>query len=73
MDGQISIEELITQETAVTVASLLGDAVTTLTTGVSSVWTLITSNVWMEFVVGVSVVSISIGIFKRLLSAARRT
>lgn len=72
MDGQISMEEVIKQTTT-GVADLLSTATTVLTTGVGSIWTLITSNVYMEFVVGVSIVAISIGIFKRLLGAARRT
>ena len=54
-----------------TVASLLSSATTTLTTGVSSVWTMMTGNPLTSLFVGAAVLSMGFAFFRKVKRAAR--
>ena len=58
-------------ETAVTVATLLSSATSTLTTGVSSVWTMMTGNPLTSLFVGAAVLSMGFAFFRKVKRAAR--
>lgn len=66
---QITIWEVLEQD-AVTVASLLSEATTVLTSAVSSVWSIMTGNVWMQFLIGASILSIGFRFFRKAKKAA---
>lgn len=54
-----------------TVASLLSSATTTLTTGVGSVWTMMTGNPLTSLFVGAAVLSMGFAFFRKVKRAAR--
>ena len=54
-----------------TVASLLTDAGTTLTSGIGIVWNIITANPVLSLFVGASIVSLGFAFFKKAKRAAK--
>lgn len=54
-----------------TVASLLSDAGTTLTSGIGIVWNIITANPVLTLFVGASIVGLGFTFFKKAKRAAR--
>lgn len=50
----------------VTIATLLSDAVTVVTSAVGSVWTMATGNPLLAFGIGVSILGVGIGLFAGL-------
>lgn len=68
---QITIWEGLDQDTAVTALTMLESATTVATQAISSVWGAITGNALLQFYVGVSILFVGVGLFRKIKRAAR--
>lgn len=58
------------EETGVNLVDFITEAGTTLAAGVNVVWDLMTANPWLTLMIGVSLVSMGFGFFRRAKRAA---
>lgn len=74
MISQITFDDIIggiTQETAITVSSLISSVAADLPAAVNVVWGIVTANIWLQFMVGFSIVMLGFSAFRRAKRIAR--